>query len=107
MGAFSLEGETIRFSQLASTLTAFERRFSAACCFRTPAAGRCCCSRRASSQIRPIRKRRGCPCAADRIDCYGTAWDDGRYRLYRLLYRHSRSVMDGRNSRLQIAVGPA
>ena len=51
--------------------------------------------------------RRGCPCATDRIDCYRTTWDDGCPRLYRLSYRHSRSVMDGRNSSLQIAVGPA
>ena len=58
-------------------------------------------------RLKTLFKRRGCPCAADRIDCYRTAWDDGCPRLYRLSYRHSRSVMDGRNSSLQIAVGPA
>jgi len=48
--------------------------------------------------LKTLEKRRGCPCATDRIDCCGMAWDDGCPRLYRLLYRHSRSVMDGRNS---------
>jgi hypothetical protein len=57
--------------------------------------------------LRILSKRRGCPCATDRIDCYRTTWDDGCPRLYRLLCRHSRSVMDGRNWRLQIAAGPA
>jgi len=57
-----------------------------------------------SDPLKTLEKRRGCPCATDRIDCYRTTWDDGCPRLYRLLYRHSRSVMDGRNSR---AVGPA
>ena len=41
-------------------------------------------------------KRRGCPCAADQIGFPGTVWDDRWLFLYRLLYRHSPSVMDDR-----------